>query len=219
MCYLDSTPLLGRRNRFAIGAQYFGTRQADLNFANVQGDRGAKTKDQLNEVANAGIYTEEQFEATDTFTVVVGGRGQYAHRRVCDRFQTENDPKVDDSGTADYRSFTPKVGFIWQALPTMQVYGNASRAYEPPLILELTAPGQINGDLRRLKAQTSWQFEVGTRGKWGPRFAWDVSTFFEARNLADKQYISAITVDDANGRFFLSGDGRAFYGGISWRWR
>jgi iron complex outermembrane receptor protein len=127
MRYLDSIALLDRRNRFAIGAQYFGTRQADLNFPNVQGDRGAKTKDQLNEVANAGIYTEEQFEATDTFTVVVGGHGQYAHRRVCDRFQTENDPKVDDSGIADYRSFTPKVGFIWQALPTMQVYGNASR--------------------------------------------------------------------------------------------
>jgi outer membrane receptor protein involved in Fe transport len=62
-------------------------------------------------------------------------------------------------------------------MPSMQVYGNASRAYEPPLILELTAPGQINGNLRQLKAQKSWQFEVGTRGKWGPRFAWDVSVY------------------------------------------
>jgi iron complex outermembrane receptor protein len=370
MRYLDSTPLLGYRNRFTIGAQYFGYRQADLNFANVQGDRGAKTKDQINEAANAGIYAENQFDATDTFTVVVGGRGQYAHRGVRDRFQTEPDPNVDDSGTADYFSFSPKVGFIWRARPNMQVYGNASHAYEPPLILELTAPGQINGNLRQLKAQKSWQFEVGTRGKWGPRFAWDVSvydielwdeirnvnirpfpgapftiprfenidrsrhtgvevgaevllisdiarrigfvtggdtlgwrnaytwsrfvfvddpvfgnndlpgapehyirselrydhpsglwvapnlewvpnnyavnsentarteayalfniglgytykpwnlsTFFEARNLADKQYISAVTVDDANGRFFLPGDGRGFYGGVSWRWR
>jgi iron complex outermembrane recepter protein len=47
---------------------------------------------------------------------------------------------------------------------------------------------------------------------------WNVSTVFEARNLADKQYTSAVTVDDANGRFFLPGDGRAFYGGVSWRW-
>jgi iron complex outermembrane receptor protein len=48
---------------------------------------------------------------------------------------------------------------------------------------------------------------------------WNISTFFEVRNLADKQYISAVTVDDANGRFFAPGDGRAFYGGVSWRWR
>ena len=370
MRYLSSGVAFGRNRRLTIGAQYFDTRQADLNFANVQGSRGAKTKDQINEATNVGIYAENQLDATEALTLVVGGRGQYAHRRVRDRFQTEDDPKLDDSGTADYFSFAPKVGFIWKAIPNMQVYGNVSRAYEPPLILELTAPGQINGDLRQLKAQKSWQFEVGTRGRWGPRFAWDVSvynielwdeirnlnvrpfpsapftiprfeniersrhtglevgadvlllsdiarragfgtggdtlgwrtaytwsrfvfvddpvfngndlpgapehyirselrydhpvgfwvapdvewvptsyvvnsdntarteayalfnirlgytykpwnlsTFFEARNLADKQYISAVTVDDANGRFFAPGDGRGFYGGVSWRWR
>jgi iron complex outermembrane receptor protein len=370
MRYLDSTPLLGYRNRFTIGAQYFGTRQADLNFANVQGNRGAKTKDQINEAANAGIYAENQFEATDTFTVVVGGRGGYTHRGVRDRFQVDPDPIGDDSGTADYLSFSPKLGFIWRAMPSIQVYGNASGADEPPLILELTAPGQINGNLRQLKAPKSWQFEVGTRGKWGPRFAWDVSvydielwdeihninirpfpgapftvprfenidrsrhagveagskvllvsdiaprlgvgaggdmlgwhtsytwsrfvfvddptfgnndipgfpehyirselrydhpiglwlapnvewvpnsypvnsantarteayflfnvglgytykpwnlgTFFLAQNLTNKSYISAVTVDDATGHFFLPGDGRSFYGGVSWRWR
>jgi iron complex outermembrane recepter protein len=370
MRYLTSGTLFGYNRRLTVGAQYFGTRQADLNFANVRGNRGAKTKDQINEAANVGIYAENQIDATEALMLVVGGRGQYAHRRVRDRFQTESDPAVDDSGTADYFSFTPKVGFIWKALPNMQVYGNASRAFEPPLILELTAPGQINGDLHQLKAQKSWQFEVGTRGRWGPRFAWDVSvydielwdeirnvnvrpfpgapftiprfeniersrhtgvevgmelllisdlarrigfatggdrlgwrtaytwsrfvfvddpvfngndlpgapehyirselryehpvgfwvapdvewvptsyvvnsentarteayalfnvrlgytykpwnlsTFFEARNLADTPYISAVTVDDANGRFFAPGNGLSFYGGVSWRWR
>jgi hypothetical protein len=28
-----------------------------------------------------------------------------------------------------------------------------------------------------------------------------------------------VVVDDANRRFFFPGDGRSFYGGISWRWR
>ena len=153
MQYLASRTLLGRPSRLTVGAQYFGYRQADLNFANVRGSRGAKTKDQINEAANTGIYAENQIEATETFTVVVGGRGQYAHRRVRDRFQIENDPDVDDSGAVDFFSLTPKVGFIWQAMPSVQVYGNASRAYGPPVILELTAPGQIGSDLRQLKAQ------------------------------------------------------------------
>jgi iron complex outermembrane recepter protein len=370
MRYLDWTPFFGRNARFTIGAQYFGTRQSDLNFANVQGDRGAKTKDQINSASNAGVYAEQQFDATENLTVVVGGRGGYAHREVRDRVQTEADASGDDSGTVDYFSFIPKLGFIWRTLPSIQVYGNASGAYEPPLILELTAPGQINGDLRQLKAQKSWQFEVGTRGSWGPRLSWDVSvydielwdeirnvnvqpfpgapftiprfenigrsrhtgveagtnllllsniaprmgfgvggdalgwrtaytwsrfvyvddpifgnnvipgfpenyirselrydhpiglwlapnvewvpnsypvnsantarteayflfniglgytykpwnlnTFFLAQNLTNKSYISAVTVDDPNGRFFLPGDGRAFYGGVNWRWR
>jgi outer membrane receptor protein involved in Fe transport len=41
---------------------------------------------------------------------------------------------------------------------------------------------------------------------------------FEARNLADKNYVSAVSVDSADGRFFQPGDGRSFYGGIRWSW-
>src|SRR5581483_6240079 len=48
---------------------------------------------------------------------------------------------------------------------------------------------------------------------------WNLDIFFEARNLTDKQYMSSIVVDDANGRFIEPGDGRAFYAGVSYRWR
>jgi iron complex outermembrane recepter protein len=358
--YLLSAPLLGYGNRFTLGAQYFGTRQKDVNFANVQGSRGALTKNQINKAANVGIYAEEQFDATAAFTIVAGGRAQYSHRAVTDHFLSDG----DQSGTVDFWSASPKLGFIWKVMPTVQLFGNASHAYEPPLLLELTAPGQIGGNLRQLKAQRSWQFEVGTRGTWGPRLSWDLSVYdaelwdeiqnvniqpfpgapftiprfqnigrsrhtgvevgfdlslfrdlaetndalvlrtaytwshfvfvnnqqfdhndlpgipvhyirnelrydhprgfwiapgaefvptsyvvnsdntarapsyalanlrlgydykpwnlaiqFEARNLADKRYVSAVMVDDATGHFFFPGDGRAFYGSINWRWR
>lgn len=83
----------------------------------------------------------------------------------------------NQSDSVDFFSFTPKMGLIWRAAPTVQVFGNVSRAYEPPLMLELTAPGQIGGDLSQLKAQKAWQFEVGTRGSVGSRFAWDVAVY------------------------------------------
>ena len=340
--------------------------QSDKNFANVQSRRGATTKDQTNKATNVGLYLEEQFGATDTLTLVGGGRAQYAYRSVSDHFLMNS----DQSGSVDFFAVSPKLGVIWQVTPDVQVYGNISQAYEPPLILELTAPGQIGGDLHQLQAQKSWQFELGTRGKLGPRLLWDVavydielwdeiqnvnvrpfpgapftiprfqnidrsrhlgvevggtllllhdlsrqlglgrggdtlalrlaytwshfvfvndaqfgnnalpgapehylrgelrydhpvgfwiapnvesapmgyavnsdntartdpytlfnlrlgydykpwnfSAFFEARNMTDKRYAAAVTVDDANGRFFLPGDGRAFYGGVSWRWK
>ena len=46
-----------------------------------------------------------------------------------------------------------------------------------------------------------------------------LGAFFEARNLADTVYAAAVAVDDATRRFFFPGDGRSFYGGISWRWK
>ncbi len=48
---------------------------------------------------------------------------------------------------------------------------------------------------------------------------WKLGVFFEARNLTDVTYASSVVVDAANKRFFEPGDGRAFYGGLEWRWR
>ena len=45
------------------------------------------------------------------------------------------------------------------------------------MLLELTAPGQIGGNLSQLKAQRAWQFEVGTRGAWNERVTWDIAVY------------------------------------------
>jgi iron complex outermembrane recepter protein len=364
--YILTAPLFARGNRFTVGLQYFSTRQNDAQIQNLSGHRGALTKNQINKATNVGAYAENQFDITPAFTAVLGGRAQYAVREVRDRFLS-NGNQTDD---VDFLSFVPKAGFVWRVGPTMQVFANASRSYEPPLILELTAPGQIGGDLSELDAQKAWQFEVGTRGTVGKRVTWDLAlydielwdeirnvnvqpfpgapftiprftnidrsrhtgveagadvvlvrdaaramglggagdaliarvaytysrfvfvddptfgsnwlpgapehflraelrydhlsgfwiapgmewvpkgyfvnsentartpsyvlgnvrmgydhkptglgVFFEARNLADQQYVSSVVVDSANGRFFEPGDGRAFYGGLSWRFK
>ena len=48
---------------------------------------------------------------------------------------------------------------------------------------------------------------------------WQLATFFEARNLPNVTYASSVVVDAANRRFFEPADGRAFYGGLEWRFR
>jgi iron complex outermembrane receptor protein len=364
--YIVTAPLFSHGNRFTIGLQYYSTRQIDANLQNLNGHRGAVTKDQLNISTNVGVYAEDQFDVTPTFTAVVGGRAQYAVREVRDRFLIDG----NQSDSVDFFSFVPKFGFVWKVAPTVQIFGNASRSYEPPLMLELTAPGQIGGNLSQLEAQKAWQFELGTRGTWGDRLTWDVavydielwdeikntnvqpfpgapftiprftnidrsrhsgvefgadlvlvrdaakamrlgatgdalttrvaytysrfvfvddpvfnnnyipgvpqhfirgelrydhlsgfwiapnvewvptsyfvnsentvrtpsyalgnvrmgfdhkptnlSVFFEARNLANQNYVSSVVVDTANARYFEPGDGRAFYGGVSWRFK
>ena len=364
--YVLTAPVFGLASRLTAGFQFFGTRQIDVNFVNNLGNRGAKNKDQFNIANNIAGYVEEQLDLTSTFTAVAGGRVNYATREVRDRFESDG----NQSDAVDFFSASPRAGFVWKVAPTIQVFGNASHAYEPPALLELTAPGQLGGNLGQLAAQKSWQFEVGTRGNAGERLAWDISVydaelwdeiqnvnvqpfpgapftipryrnidrsrhtgveagvdlllvkdilsriglgragdtlraraaytwsrfvfvndvnfgdndlpgaprhfiqtelrydhgsgfwmapgldivpkgyfvnsqndarndpytlvnfkagfehkptgigvFFEARNLTDTTYSAAVATDDANRRFFFPGDGRSFYGGLSWRWR
>jgi iron complex outermembrane recepter protein len=175
-----AAPLFGHGNRLTAGLQYAGTQQIDTNFENVLGNRGAKTKDQINQATNVGLYAENQFDVMPAFTVSLGGRAQYAVRTVRDRFTMSDgagDRDGNDSDWVDFLSASPRAGFVWRVGPTAQVYGNASHAYEPPLLLELTAPGQLQGNLSQLAAQKSWQFEVGTRGNVGKRLVWDLSVY------------------------------------------
>lgn len=364
--YLLTAPLFGHSNRLVAGVQYAGLYQVDTNFANVQSRRGAKTKDQDNIAANVGFYLENQLNVTEPLLLVAGGRIQYAYRKVSDRFLSNG----DQSDSVDYVAVSPKLGAVWRLTSTVQVYGNISHAYEPPIFVELTAPGQLQGSLDQLKAQKAWQCELGTRGMLGPYLLWDVAVYdielwdeiqnvnvppfpgapftiprfqnikrsrhfgvevggtlvflhdlaqqlglgrrsdtlalrfaytwsrfrfvddarfgnktlpgapehflrselrydhaggfwmapsvdstpagypvnsantahtdaytlvnlrlgydykpwqlgvaFEGRNLTDKRYVAAVSVDDGNGRFLQPGDGRAFYGTLNWRWK
>jgi iron complex outermembrane receptor protein len=169
--WILAAPLAGHGNRLTVGLQYFSTRQNDAQFVNVLGNRGAQTVDRINTASNYGVYVEEQIDITPAVALVAGARGQYAVRGVRDRFGT------DDADVVDFWSLSPKVGVVWRVGPEAQVYANVSHAYEPPLLLELTAPGQIPGNLGDLDAQKAWQFEVGTRGTWGTRLSWDVAVY------------------------------------------
>jgi iron complex outermembrane receptor protein len=171
--YVLTAPVFGLASRLTAGFQFFGTRQIDVNFVNNLGNRGAKNKDQFNVANNIAGYLEEQLDLTSTFTAVAGGRVNYATREVRDRFLSDG----NQSDAVDFFSASPRAGFVWKVAPTIQVFGNASHAYEPPALLELTAPGQLGGNLGQLAAQKSWQFEVGTRGNAGERLAWDVSVY------------------------------------------
>ena len=172
--WVNDQEFLGQANRFTIGLQYFGTWMADRQYANNGGIREEKTKDDRNEATNVGLYGEEQFLLTEGLTLLVGGRVQWAERSV----RSKRDVPSGITGTTDFIGLTPRFGLLWQAEPTIQVYANASNAVEPPLLLELTAPGNTEGSIDDLKQTNAWQFELGTRGTaFADRFAWDLSVY------------------------------------------
>ena len=141
--YLLASTLFGYASRFTAGMQYFGTRQNDNQFQNLgDAERGVQTRDNVNNVYTLGWYAEEQIDLTPALTLVLGGRLQYTYDSVRSRHPSETQ-------NTDFFGVSPKVGVIYRAAPTVQVYANASRSYEPPLLLELTAPGNIPGNAGR----------------------------------------------------------------------
>lgn len=175
----------GIKNRFVAGFAPQLTTREERRFENDAGVRAnlAARSDQL--ATNYGLYFENQYDFTAKFTLVTGGRFDYAKRRYKDLYLNDG----DQSDKRYFRVFSPKVGFVYRVAENATVFANVSRSYEPPILGELAsfgAPGFLP-----LKAQDTWQAEIGTRGNFFDRrlnyeisfFNWAVKNEIINRNI------------------------------------
>lgn len=164
-------PVAGRENRLTLGFQPARGTIDDKNFVNEGGRSADLAKDQDDTATSLGFYAEDALSISDAFTAVVGLRFDRGTREVEDHF-------LDNGDQSDRRIFTawqPKLGFLLKlGQGSDQLYGNASRSFEPPLLLELNSlsvPGFID-----LEVQDAWQFELGSRGRRGA-WQWEVAVY------------------------------------------
>ncbi len=168
--YENTAPISTLANRFTLGAQYANENMDNRQYKNVAGGHGALTKDQKDRVATRALYVEDVLNISPKFAAVLGARAENTTRRSKDLFLANG----DQSDKRTFKPVTPRAGFTYSLPSSSQLFGNASRTYEPPLLLELNSlaiPGFI-----KLEGQSAWQYELGARGR---RFglAWDVAAF------------------------------------------
>jgi iron complex outermembrane receptor protein len=164
-------PLAGRQNRFTLGVQPSYGNVDNQNFVNQGGEEGDLAKHQRDVAGGVGVYAEDALHLAPRLTAVVGLRYARDVRKTEDFFLTNG----DQTGREVFTAWTPRVGLLFD-VPAVdgQLYANASRTWEPPLLLELNSlavPGFVD-----LEAQDAWQFEVGTRGR-SRGVEWDVSAY------------------------------------------
>ena len=175
--YENTTPIGGMRSRLTVGVQPAWMDMDHRRFQNVGGEHGDLTKDQRDEASTLAAYAEHLLELGGRISLVTGVRVEHAVRKATDFFMADG----NQSDRRSYSPVSPKVGMLYD-LPEVQgqLFANASRSFEPPLLSELnslTVPGFI-----ALEGQAAWQFEIGARGRSG-RLSWDVSAYdVELRN-------------------------------------
>lgn len=149
----------GLRNRFVAGFAPQFTSISGRRFENNFGVQGAQAARFDSAATNYGLYFEDQYDFSTKFTLVAGGRVDFAKRRFTDLFLSDG----NQSDRRYYKVFSPKIGFVWRVKETASIFANVSRSYEPPILPELTSFGFTAGFLP-LEAQDTWQTEIGTRG-------------------------------------------------------
>jgi iron complex outermembrane receptor protein len=104
-------------------------------------------------------------------TLVAGGIYTAGERKIDNRLAPAR------SGKADFDSFAPKFGLLFEPAEHLQFYANYSRSIELPGYSELSQIpfGGVPG-FTPVGAQKAWTAEIGTRGTLGIA-AWDVSVY------------------------------------------
>jgi len=175
--YENTADLGTMTNRFTLGFQPAYESLLNHQYVNNAGKHGALTRNQHDRVKSLALYGEDGLSLTSRLSAVIGLRAERSTRESEDFF-------LSDGDQSDKRVFTPvspKVGLLYSVTPGgAQIFGNVSRSYEPPLLLELNSlavPGFI-----KLDGQSAWQYEVGTRGQ-NLGLSWDLSAYdIELRN-------------------------------------
>jgi iron complex outermembrane recepter protein len=175
--YENTADLGSMANRFTLGFQPAYESLLNHQYVNNAGKHGALTRNQHDRVKSLALYGEDALSLTSRLSAVIGLRAERSTRESEDFF-------FSDGNQSDKRVFTPvspKVGLLYSLVPGgTQIFGNVSRSYEPPLLLELNSlavPGFI-----KLDGQSAWQYELGTRGQ-NLGLSWDLSAYdVELRN-------------------------------------
>jgi iron complex outermembrane receptor protein len=158
--YENSADLGSLSNRFTLGFQPAYESLLNHQYVNNAGEHGALTKNQHDRVKTVALYMEDVLSLTPRLSAVLGLRGERATRETEDFFLSNG----DQSDKRVYKPVSPKVGLLYSFAPDgAQLFANASRSFEPPLLLELNSlavPGFIP-----LEGQSAWQYEIGVRGR------------------------------------------------------
>jgi iron complex outermembrane receptor protein len=167
--YRMRTAIGGRANRIVAGATALWGGQDEDRFENAGGQRGALAGRFATDTTTYAVYAENQLEMTPSVVVTGGARADWSRRAYDDRFPADG----DRSDVRTFRSISPRLGVLWNGPRGVQLFANASRSYEPPLVLELTSfgsPGFLD-----LDAQSTWQYEIGSRSSG--KIGWDVALY------------------------------------------
>lgn len=166
--FVSESTLFGRRNLLTIGFSPALTEQTDDRFANVGGNRGARTAQSDQTATNFDLYFEDQLYVGERDALIVGAQASRATRKYEDLFLTNGDNSFD----TDYEAVSPKLGWRHEFTPAVQVFANLSGSYEPPSFGELAGgPG-----ITQVRAQKADTVEFGSRGMLSG-IEWDAALY------------------------------------------
>lgn len=163
--YVNKSEIAGRDNEFSVGGDIFYQTGPIEEFENIGGTRGdilLAISDET--ISNAGFYFSNQFSVVrGKLDFLFTGRYDNVNFDVVDRLAGLRD------ATRNFNRFTPKFALNYKLTPYAAIYASFGLGFDTPAGNELdnyplSSDGNLGALNPDLNAQTSKNFELGTKG-------------------------------------------------------
>jgi iron complex outermembrane recepter protein len=174
--------LFDRRWDFTCGTGLTYEDEDGTNYANAQGEKGARTGSGIRTAINAPLYGSALFSLVNNCAATVACQAVFAQRRFVDRASASaagDDPDDAPGHALDFFGVNPKLGLILGPDENARGFFNISHSWQPPsfdAMVEVDTAQDGGYEFTPLLPQQAWTAEAGSRGERGAA-AWDVSVY------------------------------------------
>ena len=133
--YTRNASLLDLPLTFTAGFDGDRMTERRRGFVNNAGVQGMLKRDEDDNVANADIYTQAEWQFTRAWSFSGGIRRSHVTFNSKDYYIVGANP--DDSGRIRYTRTTPVAGMLFKAAPQMRFYASYGEGFETPTFAEL----------------------------------------------------------------------------------
>ncbi|AXI99409.1 Fe(3+) dicitrate transport protein [Cyclonatronum proteinivorum] len=165
----------GIRNELDAGMRYLYERAFEqrVNGTINSPQSGLLRDDEIRTGHALSAFLQNRFNLTDAFSVTPGLRVEYFdYNRDIRRLGNEEQTTFRSD---DLVAFIPGVGFNYQLREGIALYGGVHRGFGPPRVKDAISALGVSEEL---DAETSWNFEAGTRAQLIPGLFVELTGFY-----------------------------------------
>lgn len=155
-----------------LGDQYDERRRFD----NLEGIKGDKTFDQLEEFLNIGAFFQQEWIFSKSFRATFGIRSDMNKLKATDQYLNDG----DGTGKRTMNNVNPLVGFVYNFTKKINLYGNYSTHFETPTLNELSnnPDSSFSGGFNPgLNPQYAKNVEMGLKGFFNENLFFEMAAF------------------------------------------
>jgi iron complex outermembrane receptor protein len=197
----------GTATRWLAGIALDHMRDRRRRRVSDDGVPAAPIADQRERVSALAAFLLADLDLGERVRVSAGIRGDRVRFRVDDAFLADGDQSGDDT----FSALSPQLGAVFTLSDSVDLYTNASTAFETPTTTELASPGGAGGFNTALDAQRAWSLEAGLRA-WpaGDALALELAVF----HIRVEDELVPFPIPGAPGRFAFQNAGRSRHLGV-----